>query len=79
MRIIAGRWTNDSGEPLTSPDDHIRFTDLLSRFRPAMSGKRMTHNKIELLFKILETDEETDDVLKNISYLDKKTLKRFVI
>lgn len=79
MRIINGRWTNNQGESLTSPEDQIRFTDLLSRFRPAMQGKKMTHNKIELLFRILDTDDVTDEALKNISLMDKNYIKKFVI
>jgi hypothetical protein len=76
MKVINGRWVNDNGDPLTTPQEHIEFQDTLSRVKLFSRGRRLTTNKVHLLFKILSTKQEVDDALTSVLSMDINQIKR---
>jgi hypothetical protein len=61
MEIINGRWTRN-GDALTVADNQD-FTDRLMRVKEFARGRELTHSKVQVLFRILDTDELVDDAL----------------
>jgi hypothetical protein len=61
MEIINGRWTRN-GDALTVADNPD-FTDRLMRVKEFARGRELTHSKVQVLFRILDTDELVDDAL----------------
>ena len=61
MEIINGRWTHN-GDVLTVADNQD-FTDRLMRVKEFARGRELTHSKVQVLFRILDTDELVDDAL----------------
>ena len=61
MEIINGRWTRN-GDALTVAD-YQDFTDRLMRVKEFARGRELTHSKVQVLFRILDTDELVDDAL----------------
>jgi hypothetical protein len=61
MEIINGRWTRN-GDALTVIDNQD-FTDRLMRVKEFARGRELTHSKVQVLFRILDTDELVDDAL----------------
>ena len=61
MEIINGRWTRN-GDVLTVADNQD-FTDRLMRVKEFARGRELTHSKVQVLFRILDTDELVDDAL----------------
>ena len=76
MKVINGKWVNDQCEPLTTPQEHIEFQDTLSRVKLFSRGRRVTSNKVNLLFRILNTKNEIDDALTSILSMDINQIKR---
>jgi hypothetical protein len=76
MKVINGRWVNDQGETLTTPQEHIDFQDTLIRVKSFSRGRRLTSSKANLLFKILNTRNEVDNALESILSMDIKQIKR---
>jgi len=76
MKVINGRWVNDHGETLTTPDEHNKFQDTLMRVKSFSQGKRLTDRKVHVLFKILSTNEDMDNALTTILSMDNQQLKR---
>ena len=61
MEIINGRWTRN-GDALTVVDNQD-FEDRLMRVKEFARGRELTHSKVQVLFRILDTDELVDDAL----------------
>ena len=79
MQIIAGRWTTQYGEPLTTPQQHQDFTDRLNRVKQFTSGRSLIHRKVEVLFKILDTNETTDGALTKLLEMNNKEIKNLCL
>ena len=76
MKVINGRWVNDQGETLTTPEDHEQFQDALVRVKLFSKGKRLTDRKVHVLFNILSTDMDMDNALMSVIGMDKQQIKR---
>jgi hypothetical protein len=76
MKVINGKWVNDHGEALTTPDEHNQFQETLMRVKSFSQGKRLTDRKVHVLFKILSTNDDMDNALTTILSMDKQQLKR---
>ena len=76
MKIKNGKWVNDQGEALTTPDEHNQFQDTLMRVKSFSQGKRLTDRKVQVLFRILSTNNDMDNALTSILSMDNKQLKR---
>ena len=76
MNVINGRWVNNQGEALTTPDEHNQFQDTLMRVKLFSKGKRLTERKVDVLFKILSTNDDMDNALTTILSMDKQQIKR---
>lgn len=76
MKIVNGRWVNQQGERLTTPEEHNAFQDTLTRVKLFARGKALTNSKVQLLFNILSTDDDKDNALTSILYMDNAQLKR---
>ena len=61
MEIKNGRWTRN-GDALTVADNQD-FEDRLMRVKEFARGRELTHSKVQVLFRILDTDELVDDAL----------------
>jgi len=61
MEIKNGRWTRN-GDALTV-EDNQDFTDRLVRVKEFARGRELTHSKVQVLFRILDTEEFVDDAL----------------
>lgn len=76
MQVINGRWVNNQGEALTTPDEHNQFQDTLMRVKSFSQGKRLTDRKVNVLFKILSTNDDIDNALTSILSMDNSQIKR---
>ncbi len=76
MKVINGRWVNDQGEALTTPDEHNQFQDTLMRVKLFSKGKRLTDRKVDVLFKILSTNEDMDHAITSVLSMDNSQIKR---
>ncbi len=76
MTIINGRWVNNQGETLTTPDEHNKFQETLTRVKLFSKGKRLTDRKVHILFRILSTDNDMDNALMSVIGMDKKQIKQ---
>lgn len=76
MKVINGRWVNNQGEPLTTPDEHNQFQETLTRVKLFSKGKRLTDRKVHILFRILSTDNDMDNALMSVIGMDKKQIER---
>lgn len=76
MKVINGKWVNNQGDSLTTPQEHIEFQDTLSRVKLFSRGRRLTSSKTNLLFKILDTRSEVDNALESVLSMDINQIKR---
>jgi hypothetical protein len=76
MQIINGRWVNNQGEALTTPDEHNQFQDTLMRVKSFSQGNRLTDRKVQVLFRILSTNNDMDNALTSVLSMDNQQLKR---
>ena len=76
MKVINGRWVNDQGETLTTPDEHNKFQETLMRVKSFSQGKRLTERKVNVLFKILSTSDDMDNALTSVLSMDNSQIKR---
>jgi len=76
MKVINGRWVNDQGETLTTPDEHNKFQETLMRVKSFSQGKRLTERKVHVLFKILSTNDDMDNALTSVLSMDNSQIKR---
>ena len=72
MEIVNGRWTRN-GDALTM-EDNQEFTDRLMRVKEFARGRELTHSKIQVLFRILDTDELVDDALNCVLGMSAKQI-----
>jgi len=79
MRVINGRWETQHGDKITTPQQHQDFTDRLNRVKQFASGRSLTHRKVEVLFKILDTNDTTDGALTKLLDMSKKELKNLCL
>lgn len=79
MKVINGKWVNNNGDSLSTPQEHIEFQDTLKRVGSFARGRRLTSNKVNLLFSILNTKNEIDDALTSILSMDSKQIKRLFL
>jgi hypothetical protein len=76
MKILNGRWTTQYGDPITTPEQQQQFTDSLNRVKLFSQGRRLTHRKIEVLFKILDTNAVTDHALTKLLEMNNNDIKK---
>jgi len=76
MKILNGRWTTQYGDPITTPEQQQQFTDSLNRVKQFSQGRRLTHNKITVLFKILDSDNNTDHALTKLLAMNNNDIKK---
>lgn len=74
MRIEQGRWVTQNGDPIQTIEDKQLFIDSLNRVKEFSKGRELTHNKINVLFRLLTTD--VDNVVFKVLQMDTKELKR---
>lgn len=76
MKVINGRWVNYQGEALTTPDEHNQFQETLMRVKSFSQGKRLTDRKVNVLFKILSTNDDMDHAITSVLSMDNSQIKR---
>lgn len=74
MEIINGRWTRN-GDALTVVDNQD-FTDRLMRVKEFARGRELTHSKIQVLFRILDTDELVDNAINHVLGMSTDRIKK---
>lgn len=74
MKVINGRWVQD-GESVV---DNAEFSDKLVRVKEFARGRELTHSKIEVLFRILDTDEYIDRALSYVLNMDRDQLNKIL-
>lgn len=72
MEIINGKWTRN-GDAITI-EDNQEFTDKLVRVKEFARGRELTHSKVQILFKILDTDEAIDNALNCVLGMSAKQI-----
>ncbi len=76
MKIQNGRWVNNQGEALTTPNEYNQFQDTLVRVKSFSKDKGLTYKKIQVLFNILSTNHDMDNALTSVLSMDNQQLKR---
>ena len=76
MKVINGRWVNNQVDSLTTPDEHNKFQETLMRVKSFSQGKRLTERKVNVLFKILSTNDDMDNALTSVLSMDNSQIKR---
>lgn len=62
FKIVNGRWVSASGDKL-NPVEAVEFESSLLRVRYFAGDKKLSHDKIDVMMDILNSDEETDRTL----------------
>lgn len=62
FKIVNGRWVNKNNERL-NPVEAVEFESSLLRVRYFAGDKQLSHDKIDVMMDILNSDEETDRTL----------------
>ena len=76
FKIVNGRWVNQNNERL-NPVEAVEFESSLLRVRYFAGDKQLSHDKINIMMDILNSDEETDRTLSfvvNNKQLSKKLI-----
>ena len=76
FKIVNGRWVNKNNERL-NPVEAVEFESSLLRVRYFAGDKQLSHDKIDVMMDILNSDEETDRTLSfvvNNKQLSKKLI-----
>lgn len=76
IQILNGRWTNQYGDPITTPEQQQQFTDKLNRVKQFSSGRRLTSDKIRVLFSILDSNNTTDNALTKLLAMNTNEIKK---
>lgn len=77
MQIINGKWSiNAYGDPMTTTEHGNEFMDKLVRIRSYSDGRRLTSNKIKILFSILESNNVTDGALAKLLSMNTDQIKK---
>lgn len=80
MRIVNGKWsTNSFGDAIETTEQGNEFMDKLRRVKEFARGRELTHRKVEVLFRILDTDETTDRALTRLLEMNKKEIKNLCL
>jgi len=79
MRIINGKWTTQHGDTIRTPEQQQQFIDKLNRVKQFSSGRELTHRKVEVLFRILDTNETTDRALTRLLDMDAKDIRNLCL
>lgn len=74
MRIEQGRWVTNQGDPIETIEDRKLFVDNLNRVKEFSRGRELTHDKINVLFKLLTTDISSN--IYKLLLMDTKELKK---
>ena len=77
MRILNGRWVGKFDEPITQ-EQHNEFQDVFKRVREFGRGRDLSHSKINILFKILDTNSTMDRALERMLGLTEKEIDRIM-
>jgi hypothetical protein len=75
MKILNGRWTTQYGDPITTPEQQQQFTDSLNRVKQFSYGRRLTHHKIQILFSILDSNDNTDNAMTKLLAMNGSQIK----
>jgi hypothetical protein len=77
MQIINGKWSiNAYGDPMTTTEHGNEFMDKLVRIRSYSNGRRLTSNKIKILFSILDSNSITDGALAKLLSMNTDQIKK---
>ena len=77
MQIINGKWSiNAYGDPMTTTEHKNEFMDKLVRVRSYSDGRRLTSNKIKILFSILDSNNVTDNALTKLLSMNTNDIKK---
>lgn len=77
MQIINGKCSiNAYGDPMTTTEHGNEFMDKLVRIRSYSDGRRLTSNKIKILFSILESNNVTDGALAKLLSMNTDQIKK---
>lgn len=80
MRIVNGKWsTNIFGDAIETTEQQRQFIDKLNRVKQFSSGRELTHRKVEVLFRILDTNETTDRALTRLLDMDAKDIRNLCL
>ena len=74
--IVNGKWsTNIFGDAIETTQQQQQFMDKLNRVKQFSNGRELTHRKVEVLFKILDTNDTTDRALTRLLEMDTKDIR----
>lgn len=76
MKVINGKWVNNQGDALTTPDEQNEFQDSLMRVKLFTQGRRLTERKVDVLFRILSTNDDMDNAITSVLAMDNSQIKR---
>jgi hypothetical protein len=77
MRIINGKWSiNAFGDSITTTEHQQQFMDKLVRVKQYSNGRRLTSNKIKILFSILDSNNVTDNALTKLLSMNSSDIKK---
>lgn len=76
FKIVNGRWVNQNNERL-NPVEAVEFESSLLRVRYFAGDKQLSHDKIDVMMDILNSDEETDRTLSFV--VNNKSLSKKLI
>lgn len=77
MQIINGKWSiNAYGDPMITTEHGNEFMDKLVRVRNYSNGRRLTSNKIKILFSILDSNNVTDNALTKLLSMNSSDIKK---
>lgn len=80
MKIINGKWsTNSFGDAIETREQGNEFMDKLRRVKEFSRGRELTHRKVEVLFRILDTNDATDRALTSLLEMNQKEIKNLCL
>jgi hypothetical protein len=79
MKVINGRWETQQGDKINTPEQQQQFMDKLNRVKQFSNGRELTHRKVEVLFRILDTNETTDRALTRLLEMNTKEIKNLCL
>ena len=80
MKIINGKWsTNIFGDAIETTEQGNEFMDKLRRVKEFSRGRELTHRKVEVLFRILDTNDATDRALTSLLEMNQKEIKNLCL
>ena len=80
MKVINGKWsTNIFGDKIETTEQGNEFMDKLNRVKEFSRGRDLTHRKVEVLFRILDTNDATDRALTKLLEMNQKDIKNLCL